>query len=414
MILKKSVLFLAALGLLLVACGEPVGTDAAGDGEPVDAVGTTEDAVPAGGTIPVGAILAMTGGADYYGDVMQKGATLGADLVNDAGGVEGYTLDVRVEDHQSGNSEIATQVLRRFATQDVPVILTSFTAPTVAIVPLATENGMLLLNGGGTGNELVGQPGLYNSRMLAGAQLFPALTRWAVDEHQAETVATVFWNDASGQSVNTTVKDLCEQELDCSVVVEEPVEIGTVEFGAQLARIRASEPDLIVAGVWGEDVGHFVSQARRQGLDAPIIGNEWTTEAQKVGGEAMEGYVAIIDTFDSASVSNERAEEFLAAWPHDEPPDLYAANYYDMTRFVIPDLVTMAVAEGRDPAAPEVLREVMEKAVADGHPFPTVYGDQMVFEDDGTVIKPARAFRVEGGELQAFATIDDQGELQFE
>lgn len=406
------ILILVAVGLLVAACGEPTSdSEADGAASPMTDQAQTGDG-PTGGTIPVGTILAMTGGASYYGDVMEKGATLGADLVNDAGGVEGYTLDVKIEDHQSGDSEIATQVTRRFASQDVPVILSSFTAPTAAIVPLATENNILLLNGGGTGAELVDQPGLYNTRMLAGPQLFPPLVNWAVPEHDAQRVAVVYWNDASGQSVNTAVKEECE-ELGCEVVVEEPVEIGTSEFGTQLARIRASEVDLIVAGVWGEDVGHFVSQVRRQGVDAPIIGNEWTSDAQQIGGEAMEGYVAIIDTFNPETADNEHADEFMEAWPHEDPPDLYAANYYDMTRLVIPELIRLAVADGQDPSEPGVLRETMETAVADGHEFPTVYGESMSFEDNNTVVKTAYAFRVEDGELSAFGAFDPSGELQL-
>jgi branched-chain amino acid transport system substrate-binding protein len=360
------------------------------------------------GTLQIGALFAMTGEGSFYGDVMSKGSQLAVDQVNAAGGAGGYTFELQVEDHRSGNVDAAVSAARKLINVDgATVLLSSFTAPTVAVQPLGVEQGVLLMNGGGVGEDLVGKQFLYNNRML-GKQLLPSLIGWAAEQQDVQRVATIFWNDAAGRSDNEAVKQGC-QAAGCQVVAEEPHEIGATDYSAQLARIRSADPDVLVIGSYGNDVGYIIQQARRVGLTVPILGNEWTPDAANIAGAAMDGYVAIIDRFDPATVDPEGqafAQEYQQRFG--KAPEFYAANYYDLLRFVIPDLIAMAGEAGRDPTERGVLAEEMTTAVGQGHEFGTVYGESMTFNPDGTVEKPAAVFRADGqGAITPIATFDD-------
>lgn len=363
-----------------------------------------------GGSDPValGALFAMTGEGSFYGDVMSKGSQLAVDRVNANGGVAGHTFELQVEDHRSGDVDAAVSAARKLLNVDgATVLLSSFTAPTVAVQPMAVNQGVLLLNGGGVGSDLVGKQNLYNNRML-GAQLLPALVRHEAQRLGAKRVATIFWNDAAGRSDNEAVKQGCRQ-AGCRVVAEEPHEIGATDYSAQLARIRSANPDMLVIGSYGNDVGYIIQQARRIGVDVPIIGNEWTPDAAKIAGRAMEGYTAIIDRFDP-STSDPEGSKFTQAYrqKYGKDPEFYAANYYDLTRFVLPELIRMATRAGKDPTEPGVLADQMTQAVADGHEFTTVYGESMTFNKDGTVVKPAAVFRADGqGQIEPIASFQD-------
>ncbi len=403
---------LAIAGLVAVACGEAVDP---GDDETAEAADPdeTEDAgdspAPEGGEITIGALLAMTGGGSWYGEVMSAGAELAVEELNAEGGVAGYTFNLVVEDHESGSADAAISAVRKLMdVDDASVVLSSFTAPTVAVQPTTHEAGVLLLNGGGVGDELIGQDGLYNTRML-GAQLMPPLVEWTMDEYDAETFAVIHWNDAAGRALNDTVANECES-LGCEVVASEPHEIDERNFSPMLARVASADPDVLVVGSWGNDVGHIIDQARRQGIDVPIIGNEWTPDAQEIGGSAMDGYVAILDTFDADEPVNDMAENFVSTHTEEygEAPEFYGANYYELVRVVVAELVEMVVADGGDPTAPGALIEAMEEAVAADHEFASVYGEQMTFQQDGTILKPAGVFRVEDGSLNRFAALEDQ------
>lgn len=389
---------MALTSLLGAACGGGGGSGGGGDG---------------GGKLQIGALYAMTGSGSFYGEVMSAGSQLAASQVNESGGAEGHRFELLIEDHQSGDADAAVSAARKLMqVNNVRVILSSFTAPTVAVQPLATNQGAVVFNGGGVGEDLVGKENLYNTRML-GKQLLPVLVKHAVQENDASRVATIFWNDAAGRSNNDVTKQAC-QEVGCQVVAEEPHEIGATNYSAQLARIKARNPDLLVIGSYGNDVGYIIQHARRLGLDIPIIGNEWTPDAAEIAKDAMDGYTVIMDMFDPSSDDPE-AKEFVAAYEekNGEKPEFYGANYYDLVRFVIPDLVAMATEAGQDPAASGVLAEQMKAAVQQGHEFPTVYGESMVFHDDGTISKPAAVFEVQDGELVKTMNYAD-GELTAE
>jgi branched-chain amino acid transport system substrate-binding protein len=377
-------------GLVLAGCGGGGGT---GGGA---------------GPVQIGALFAMTGEGSFYGDVMSKGSQIAVDEVNAQGGVEGHPFELQVEDHRSGNVDAAVSAARKLLNIDgATVLLSSFTAPTVAVQPIAVDQGVLLLNGGGVGDDLVGQENLYNNRML-GKQLLPSLVSSTVEQSGAQRVATIFWNDAAGMSDNEAVKEGC-QAAGCEVVAEEPHEIGATDYSTQLARIRSADPDLLVIGSYGNDVGYIIQQARRLGMTAPIIGNEWTPDAAAIAGAAMEGYVAIIDRFDPATSDPEGAafaQEYQRRYG--VAPEFYAANYYDLLRFVVPDLIGMATRAGQDPTEPGVLADQMATAVEQGHEFGTVYGEAMTFNPDGTVVKPAAVFEADAeGQIAPIATFED-------
>ena len=390
---RRLAVMLGLVAMVGAACGG--GGDAEGGGS------------DGGGTLKIGALYAMTGSGSFYGEVMSAGSELATSQVNGSGGADKFKFDLVIEDHQSGDADVAVSAARKLIqVNSTRVILSSFTAPTVAVQSLAKPQGVVVFNGGGVGADLIGKENLYNTRML-GTQLFPALVRQAVQENKATRVATIFWNDAAGRSNNKVVKETC-QKAGCQVVAEEPHEIGATNFSSQLARIKARDPQLLVIGSYGNDVGYIIQQARRLGLDIPIIGNEWTPDAAEIAGDAMEGYTVIMDSFDPTSDDPE-ATQFVAAYKkkNGKDPEFYAANYYDLVRYVLPDLIARATKAGEDPTAKGVLAEQMKAAVKEKHEFTTVYGDAMVFNPDGTVNKPAAVFEVRDGALERTMDFDD-------
>src|SRR2546426_6330378 len=108
-------------------------------------------------TYKIGAILAMSGQASFYGTVMSQGIKQAVEEINAKGGVNGIPLEAVIEDHRSGNAQEAVSAMNRLITiHGVKLVMTSFTAPTQAIAPIADQHQILLVNGGGGSNSLVG------------------------------------------------------------------------------------------------------------------------------------------------------------------------------------------------------------------------------------------------------------------
>ena len=65
----------------------------------------------------------MTGAGAFYGQVMSRGAQLAVDQINKAGGIDGWKLELVIEDHKSGDADAAVTGARKLLDVDrVPVL----------------------------------------------------------------------------------------------------------------------------------------------------------------------------------------------------------------------------------------------------------------------------------------------------
>ena len=55
-------------------------------------------------TFKIGAILAMSGPASFYGTTMSRGVRQAVEEINAKGGIDGIKLEAVIEDHKSGNA----------------------------------------------------------------------------------------------------------------------------------------------------------------------------------------------------------------------------------------------------------------------------------------------------------------------
>jgi branched-chain amino acid transport system substrate-binding protein len=205
--------------------------------------------------------------------------------------------------------------------------------------------------------------------------------------------------------VNQAIKATCAK-LGCQVVAEEPHDIGAKTYSAQLARIKARRPDILALGNFGDDVGYAVNQARALAITGPIVGVEWTPNAQKIGGDAMQGYTIAVDRFDPTGADAD-TKRFVEAYKtkYDQVPEFYAANYYEHVQHILRPLAQRVVKRGGNPAEPGALLGEMQKALKEGMQFQSVYGGTMQLNADGTVAKPMGVYVVKGNELSLVGRI---------
>lgn len=340
----------------------------------------------------LGAILAMTGPGAYYGRVMSRGALLAIEEINVKGGIDGIKLELVIEDHRSGQPKEGVNAINKLVNIDkVPFILTSYSAPTLAAYPIAAEHKVLMLNGGGWSPDLVGKAYLFNNRMV-GSYLGQVITEHAFRNRGARKLAMIYRNDPSGITVRDHVRPVWEK-LGGSIVAMEVHELGATDYTAQLAKIKAARPDVVATWSYGKDLGFIIKQAKDIGITVPLVGIDWTPDGQAVAGAAMEGYEYASDYLDPDS-----KEEWTARFIQDyrkkygEPPDFYAANYYEGV-YVLAGLIREIKQKGGDPRNGARLRE----ALLAKRKFPSVYGGAIAFNDDGTSAKPVAIFEVKGG-----------------
>ncbi|MBU1208403.1 MAG: ABC transporter substrate-binding protein [Proteobacteria bacterium] len=342
----------------------------------------------------IGAILAMTGAGSWYGEVMSQGILTAMDEINGKGGIDGIKFKTLIEDHQSGSGAAAISGFNKLVHVDkVPFSFTSYTAPTLSIIPVANEKQVLLLNGGAVGPKLVkASPYLFNNRMLA-VMHGVGLTQRA-KERGFTKMAALFWNDDAGLGTHKYVEPRWKA-MGGTIVAAEAHPVGTTDYKPYLSKIMAANPDFLALWQWGKDWGIAVKQAREMGFDKPIMGIEFTPDAAKLAGATADGYEAVTDYFDSKG-DDPWTKRFVASYKakYNKEPEFYAANYYEGI-YILAELIKKAKTKGGDYWNGKALRE----SLVEIRSFPSVYGGNVEFNpEDGTCRKKTALFTVKGGE----------------
>lgn len=342
----------------------------------------------------IGAILAMTGSGAWYGQVMSQGFLTAMDEINGQGGIDGIKFKAVIEDHQSGSGAAAISGFNKLVNVDkIPFSFTSYTAPTLSIIPVANEKHVLLLNGGAVGPKLVkASPYLFNNRMLAIMHGMGLAQR--AKERGFTKMAALYWNDDAGLGTHKFVEPRWKA-MGGTIVAAEAHPVGATDYKPYLSKIMAANPDFLALWQWGKDWGIAVKQAREMGFAKPILGIEYTPDAAKIAGATAEGFEAVTDYFDPKG-ADAWTQKFVTNYKakYKNEPEFYAANYYEGV-YTLAELIKKAKAKGGDYWNGKALRE----ALAEIKRFPSVYGGYVEFNpEDGTCKKKTALFVVKGGE----------------
>ncbi len=341
----------------------------------------------------IGAILAMSGKANYYGTVMSHGIQQAVDEINAKGGVDGIKLEAFIDDHKSGVAKEGVDAMNRLMDlHHVQAVMTSFSPPTLAIAPIADQKGIFLINGGGVSQALVGASKyLFHNRSL-GSDLGKAAVTYAHSEGWKK-MAQLSWNTDAGDSIVAVVKPYWESHGG-TVTASEKMDVGAPNIDTQIAKIRVSNPDFVTLWLFSPDPGLAMKRIRELGMKQPVLGVEYTADVQKLGGKYMDGYRFFSDYF-TPSADNPWSQQFADGYKkrYGEAPEFYAANYYEGV-YVIAELIKRARAEGGDYWHGDKLAAVLRANPS----FDSVYGGKMVFQANGVAKKRVAMFEIVNGE----------------
>ncbi len=294
----------------------------------------------------IGAVLALTGTGSFYGDTMSKGTNLAVKHIKAAGGPN---FRVTYKDHKSGNPEAGATATRELGIAKISAVLASYLADFGAMLPGLAQYKMLALDGGGgTGLAFQGKPYFWGTRALTPSDTYIGNYRY-VKKHlpNAKRVVFLIW-DAGAAFINTE-KPVLQKRLTAAgldLVGVEPVPIGATNYSNVIARLRSLKPDIIQCAIWGTDPGYFMRGYVNSGLNAQVIGSEFTPDAAKIAGSAYNKYWFGFDYFDAKNPPNPFSKLFVNEYrkEYGKDPFFYAADFYENT-FSFWDLIRRVLAK---------------------------------------------------------------------
>jgi branched-chain amino acid transport system substrate-binding protein len=326
---------------------------------------------------------------------MSQGMKQAIDEINAKGGVEGIKLEAAIEDHKGGGGQDGVAAMNRLVSiHHVQAVLTSFSAPTIAVAPIADQQHIFMLNGGGVSPQLVGlSKYLFHNRSLSSDLARIALTY--AGSLGGKKLAEIQWQNDVGDNI-VKIADPLWQKQGGGVVATEKVAQGATNMDTQVAKVRAANPDIVALWMFNPEVGLAVKRIRDFGMKQPLVGVEFTENDAKIAGPAAEGYHFANDYF-APSDDNPWSKQFAADYKkrYGNDPDFYAANYYEGV-YVIAECIRRARAKGGDYWNGDALRE----ALLSNPKFDSVYGGQMTFQANGVALKRTALFTVVDGKRQ--------------
>jgi branched-chain amino acid transport system substrate-binding protein len=370
----------------------------------------------AGDEIDVGAVLALTGPGSFYGTTMSRGIDLAVDQIDAAGGPH---FNILYYDHKSGDAAAGQQAITELGEMGVQAKMASYVDDLGAMLPGTAEYEMFTFDGGG-GTSIFGQaqPFFWGTRAITPNDPLPGLFEYLQQtEPDAKTVGLVGWD--IGEPSNGIIKeDILAKIADSGYEhngLYELTPVGSQDYSQVLPKITANEPDILLASMYGQDIGSFINQAQTAGIEATVIGFEFTPDGVNAakGTFDSDGYTFAYDFFDSANPTNPLGEMFVQEFEaaYGEAPDFYAANYYEDT-LALWDLVRRVCSAGQEVTGPN-----LDAALQENPTFLSVYGGDesgpgsktLDLETHTVTERTMGVFHYENGEVTPLAYFDLEG-----
>lgn len=253
---------MVAMAGFLVACsnGEMENTGADGDSEDV---------------IRIGSMFELTGAAAEYGISMNDAVSMAVAEINEAGGIDGKTVEVIERDIASDEAQAAQAAISLATDENVstiigPALTGTFQAAIPAanqyevpiISPSATDDGVLQDESGNV------HPFAYRTSFTNSFQ-GGALAQFA-NENLNASKAVIFGDNSSDYAQGLT--QTFQEAFEGDIVSVENFSSDQTDFSATLTNIVDMDFDVLYLPGYYEQAGPIVKQAREMGINQPILG----------------------------------------------------------------------------------------------------------------------------------------------
>jgi branched-chain amino acid transport system substrate-binding protein len=347
--------------------------------------------------ILLGEIGSLTGSEATFGISTRDGIELALKEANQAGGVKGKKVAVRVYDDQGKPEEAANAVTRLISQDHVKLILGEVASSnSLAMAPKCQGAQVPMITPSST-NPKVTQVGDYIFRVCFIDPFQGFVMAKFAKENLKFTRAAVLKDLKSAYSLGLTeVFTRKFTEMGGKIVATEAYSKGDSDFRAQLTAIKGHKPDAIYVPGYYTDVGIVARQAREIGIKAPLLGGDgWDSEKLwELGGNAIVG--SYFSNHYSPDDPSPRVQSFLTKYKaaYGGIPDSLAALGYDAANVAI-----HAMRQAPDLSGPS-----LRAAVAQTKDFPGVAGT-ITLDENRNPVKPAVVLQVGNGKNKYIATI---------
>jgi branched-chain amino acid transport system substrate-binding protein len=268
----------------------------------------------------------MTGNESSYFR-MGKGADAWFKSVNDAGGINGRTINFQMVDDKYEPAR-TSGIVKRFAERDncFAIVSPLGSAPTVAVIDYVVEQKVPLVGPGTGAGKVLEYPSkwvfpLYPSYRDEGKDL----VRFSKEVFKAKTIAVLYQNDPSGKTEMEGIKGAIDKN-GIKVVAEEGYAPKEIDVSSQVLAMKNASPDSVICACAPEFAAKFLTERKKLNWKVPVI-NVFFGKSPKVaelaGKDTVDGvyFSTIFRDFDDPAPQIQQALQLLKKYYPQEDPD---------------------------------------------------------------------------------------------
>jgi branched-chain amino acid transport system substrate-binding protein len=358
---------------------------------------------PDANEILIGHYASLTGNEATFGRSSDEGVRMAVDEINAAGGVKGKKLRVITYDDRGDPSQAGVVVTRLVNKDGVVAVLGEVASSlSLAAAPICQDNQIPMVSTSSTNPEVT-----KKGDMIFRVCYIDPFQGWACakfaresDRLKAQTAA-ILYDQKSAYSVGLQeyfAKSFTE--MGGRITATKAYAAGDQDFSPQLTAIASSQPDVVFIPGYYTDVGNIAIQARRLGLNKPLLGGDGWDSASlgENAREAIEGSFFSNHYYrdDPRPVVQGFLKRFKETYQR-EAPDALAPLGYDSAK-----MLAEAIERAQSLSGPEIAAELAKTKDFDG-----VTG-KVTMDAQRNANKPIFVLQLRNGVPRYVATIEPE------
>ena len=351
--------------------------------------------------IRIGVNAELTGSKPTVGDSCKNAMELLAAQVNGAGGVKlgdkKYPIKLFVEDNED-KAESAAATAQKLISQNnvLAVIGPNASGNAIPAARICEDAGVIMISPWATNPKVTeGKKFVFRACFIDDFQ-GQVMAKFARDNLKAQTAAVLY--DVASE-YNKGIAEYFQKFFEAAggkVVAFQSYTKDDKDFSSQLTTIKAANPGVLFLPNYYNEVPLQVQQARRLGVNCPLIGSDsWGSQEilTLCGPELEESYFS---THYAPDIATETAQKFIRTYEakYGKKPDDVAALTYDAGK-----LLLQAVSQA---GAPD--RQKVRDALAGVQEFEGVTGT-MKLRGTGDPVKSAVIIHVKDCKFRYYSTV---------
>ncbi len=297
--------------------------------------------------ILLGTHLDLSGPTSANMPMLRNAMQLRIDEANAAGGVHGRKLRLLTEDNGSQPQQAVRVVQKLIKSDGVFALINTFgSGPNAATVKMATDAGVMVFAPWGSSStfqKIAGNSPLLFTTIQNYDSTTALAMAWALRTWKPVRVGVVYQEGPFGDLVRTGAQRALK-EAGLSVAAEAAYKVGDIDFSSQVAKMKAANVDLILAGtVVRETVGVMAEVKKLQWKDVKVLTTlpGRSSIVAQLGKDTVEGLYGIGGwRLHGPDTKDPEAAKFMAAYRQKfgADADENAANAYAYTDWFIAGL----------------------------------------------------------------------------